>query len=124
MKNYTIPFVQLDPFHTILVFSHEQNTFDKRRLINKDNSLCKETAVKCKQIVTSSSQLKFYTTEINEILQNYEDGDVKHKPNVLKEIKRRDEERQKMIQHKIQNTKTSICVTDKDGNNKELTAVK
>ena len=30
LKGYTIPFVQLDPMKTILVFSHEHNSFDKR----------------------------------------------------------------------------------------------
>ena len=34
LKNYTIPFVQLDPLKTILVFSHDHNTFDKKRLLN------------------------------------------------------------------------------------------
>ena len=34
LKNYTIPFVQLDPLKTILVFSHEHNTFDKRKLLD------------------------------------------------------------------------------------------
>ena len=33
LKNYTIPFVQLDPLKTILVFSHEHNTFDKRKML-------------------------------------------------------------------------------------------
>ena len=33
LKDYTIPFVQLDPMKTILVFSHEHNTFDKRKLL-------------------------------------------------------------------------------------------
>ena len=34
LKDYTIPFVQLDPLKTILVFSHEHNTFDKRKLLD------------------------------------------------------------------------------------------
>ena len=33
LKNYTVPFVQLDPLKTILVFSHSHNTFDKRKLL-------------------------------------------------------------------------------------------
>ena len=33
LKNYTIPFVQLDPKKTILVFAHQYNTFDKRKLL-------------------------------------------------------------------------------------------
>jgi glycosyltransferase involved in cell wall biosynthesis len=34
LKEYTIPFVQLDPLKTILVFSHEHNTFDKRKMLD------------------------------------------------------------------------------------------
>ena len=49
----------IDPFHTILVFSHEQNTFDKRRLINKDNSLCKETAVNVNKLSHHPHNLGF-----------------------------------------------------------------
>ena len=30
LKNYTVPFVQLEPKKTILVFSHIHNTFDKK----------------------------------------------------------------------------------------------
>ena len=33
LKNYTIPFVQLDPFKTILTISHNTNTFDKKNII-------------------------------------------------------------------------------------------
>ena len=37
LKNYTIPFVQLDPRKCILVFAHQYNTFDKRKLIRNPN---------------------------------------------------------------------------------------
>jgi glycosyltransferase involved in cell wall biosynthesis len=33
LKNYTIPFVQLDTMKTILVFSHTHNSFDKKTLL-------------------------------------------------------------------------------------------
>ena len=33
LKDYSIPMVQLDPHKVILVFSHEHNTFDKRKLL-------------------------------------------------------------------------------------------
>ena len=33
LKNYTIPFIQLDPRKSILCFSHDNNTFDKRKLL-------------------------------------------------------------------------------------------
>ena len=34
LKEYTIPFVQLDPMKTILVFAHDHNTFDKKNMLN------------------------------------------------------------------------------------------
>lgn len=33
LKNYTVPFVQLDPLKTILVVSHDHNTFNKNKLL-------------------------------------------------------------------------------------------
>ena len=34
LKNYTVPFVQLEPKKVILVFSHIHNTFDKKKLLD------------------------------------------------------------------------------------------
>ena len=39
LKNYTIPFVQLNP-ETILVFAHQYNTFDKRKLLVNPILIC------------------------------------------------------------------------------------
>lgn len=108
LKNYTVPFVQFDPLKTILVFSHEQNTFDKRRLINTSNKFCNESSFKVKQFVKDDSLRNFYTNIIGKLLKEYEDGDVKNKPKVLEEIKRRDQER---IQH-MENANSGITVHD------------
>jgi hypothetical protein len=91
LKNYTIPFVQLDPFKTILVFSHEQNTFDKRKLIDSENPNCKESSVKVKTFVKSKELQSFYTSELPSLLKDYLPGDINNKPDVLLEIKRREE---------------------------------
>ena len=40
LKNYSIPFVQLDPVKTILVFAHQYNTFDKRTLLKNPHPFC------------------------------------------------------------------------------------
>ena len=37
LKNYTIPFVQLNPMKSILCFAHDANTFDKSRLLQNPN---------------------------------------------------------------------------------------
>jgi len=95
LKNYTIPFVQLEPLKTILVFSHNHNTFDKKRLIDTKSPVCKESALKVKQVIKSVELCQFYTKEIDVLLESYEPGEIKYKPDVLEEIKRRDQEREK-----------------------------
>jgi glycosyltransferase involved in cell wall biosynthesis len=118
LKDYTIPFVQFDPLKTILVFSHEQNTFDKRRLINDKNKFCNESTLKVSHFIKDKNIESFYKTKIGELLKSYEPGDVKNKPKVLDEIARRDKERQDMVKNKP----SGIYVTDANTKeSKELT---
>ena len=64
LKNYTIPFVQLDPLKTILVFSHEYNTFDKRKLlINPNPRFVKETGMKVDVFIKNKNLRKFYMAQ-------------------------------------------------------------
>ncbi len=116
LKNYTVPFIQFDPMKTILVVSHEQNTFDKRRLINDQNKFCKESQLKVKQFIHNPDLCLFYDSTINELLKTYEPGDVKNKPKVLKEIERRDKERHDMQE----NRPSGIVVSDQQNKTKEL----
>jgi len=101
LKNYTIPFIQLDPLKTILVISHEQNTFDKRRLISPDNKQCNESALRPHNFIKNSDLFRFYIDEIPKLLISYEAGNVSNKPDVLAEISRRDNERQTQSQNQI-----------------------
>ena len=128
LKNYTVPFVQFDPFKTILVVSHEQNTFDKKKLLNGNNKYVTESSVDIKKFIEDKELRTFYGSKINELLKDYEPGDVKNKPKVLKEIARREEERKKLIEtakKQEDHKKSGIHVTDtSDPNNlktKELT---
>ena len=93
LKDYTIPFIQLEPLKTILVFSHEQNTFDKRRLIDTSNKFCNESQIKVKHFIKNPDIQKFYMSEIQVLLNNYEPGSIHYKQDVLDEIKKRDTER-------------------------------
>ena len=117
LKNYTVPFVQLDPLKTILVFSHEQNTFDKRRLINDKNKFCSLSPLVVSKFIKNKSLESFYKEEIGELLKSYEAGDVKNKPKVLDEIQRRDNERAKQMT----NRPSGVFYTDEGtGNRREL----
>ena len=67
LKNYTIPLIQLDPMKTILVISHEKNTFDKKQMLKKDgrNFLLKETKLKLKNFMKKDKKLReFYMNTV------------------------------------------------------------
>jgi|TARA_B110000858_G_scaffold197982_1_gene261848 glycosyltransferase involved in cell wall biosynthesis len=64
LKNYTIPFIQLDPRKSILVFAHDMNTFDKRKLLeNPHPDFVRETTLKAKNFIKDKAMLKFYTSQ-------------------------------------------------------------
>ena len=101
LKNYTVPFVQLDPMKTILCFSHEHNTFDKRRLLESGyNEFMKESPKKVEDFIKKDSESKikkFFVEEIDGLLAKYEPGEAKMKPDVLKQIDEIMAERQKLL---------------------------
>lgn len=64
LKNYTIPFVQLDTMKTILVFAHDANTFDKKKLLeNPHPKYVSETRMKPKAFVRDKNMREFYMTQ-------------------------------------------------------------
>lgn len=94
LKNYTIPFVQLDPIKTILVFSHEHNTFDKRKLLeNKNPQYVNESSLQVKDFIKNAESREFYMSKINELLKDYELGTPENKPDVMKQTKEIEEKR-------------------------------
>ena len=61
LKNYTVPLVQIDSEKTILVFSHDHNTFDKKKLlVNPNPRLVRETSLKLKNFIKDKELLEFY----------------------------------------------------------------
>jgi glycosyltransferase involved in cell wall biosynthesis len=107
LKNYTIPMVQLDPMKTILVFSHDQNSFDKRKLLETgQNPTFKESPKTIPMFIRTKDEkpiLDFFLKDIDIKLKAYEPGDPKNKPDVLKQLKEMDEQRAKQMQDMIKN---------------------
>jgi hypothetical protein len=105
LKGYTIPFVQLDPMKTILCFSHEQNTFDKRKLLdNPHPDFVKESQKKVTDFICLEKEAgikKFFMEEIDPLLEKYEPGHPKMKPDVLKQIAQIEKDREKMMQEEM-----------------------
>ena len=88
LKYYTIPFVQLDTKKTILVFSHNHNSFDKKQLLNQgaNNPFIKETNLIPGDFIRERDLLMFYMNDIDELLNKYEPGRPENKPDVLQQI--------------------------------------
>jgi len=124
LKNYTVPFVQLDPRKTILVFSHDHNTFDKRRLLENPNpQIVKSTPIKVRDFISDESIRSFFLNEIEQQLREYEPGKPEMKPDVLQQIQEIDEKRKKQQEemNKEYGKGGQITVTGPDGKPKALT---
>jgi len=105
LKEYTIPFVQLDPMKSILVFSHEHNTFDKRKMLDSQHpDFFRECDKTVDMFIRKKSEQPikdFFLRDIDKLLENYEPGLPKMKPDVLKQIKEIEAEREKMIKDEM-----------------------
>jgi glycosyltransferase involved in cell wall biosynthesis len=97
LKNYTVPFVQLDPLKTILVFSHIHNTFDKKKLLeNPHPDYLKYSDKPVSDFIKGENEKhiqKFFLDDIDDLLSKYEPGEPKMKPDVLEQTKVIEEER-------------------------------
>ena len=95
LKDYTVPFVQLEPKKTILVFSHSHNTFDKKKLIGQPNKFVKESNKTITDFVKDDDVIKFFTEDMEGCLSEYPDGKPEMKPDVLLQTAQLEEERRK-----------------------------
>lgn len=102
LKDYTIPFVQLDPLKTILVFSHIHNTFDKKKMLeNPHPQYCKESPKTIEMFIKHKHEdniKKFFTEGIEPLLKDYKPGEPIMKPDVLEQIKKIEKERDELNQ--------------------------
>lgn len=100
LKDYTIPFVQLEPKHTILVFSHIHNTFDKRKLLEDTykNPFTKISDKTIDYFMNEEDIKEFFMVDIDDLLDNYEPGRAEMKPDVLKQMEKIEVIRKEIIE--------------------------
>tara|TARA_B100000925_G_scaffold289339_1_gene272012 strand:- start:652 stop:1731 length:1080 start_codon:yes stop_codon:yes gene_type:complete len=111
LKGFTVPFVQLDPKHVILVFSHIHNTCDKSKLItDQNNSGFKLSDKPVSYFIKETDLYEWFTQKIDDELMQYDAGLPIYKPDVLKQLKEFEE---RISKRKQQNT-TSITIQRKD----------
>lgn len=91
-KGYTIPMVQLDTLKTILVFSHQHNSYNKEKMLqNPERTLTYPSRFNVDDFVKEPELKQFYTTDIIGLLDNYCPGRIENKPIVLEQIRIKEE---------------------------------
>ena len=99
LKDYTVPFVQLDPMKVILVFSHEHNTFDKRKLlVNANPDVVRDSPKKVMDFIKDAALRKFYMVDLEKLLEDYAPGRPEMKPDVIAQTLQLEKERAKMAE--------------------------
>jgi glycosyltransferase involved in cell wall biosynthesis len=100
LKDYTIPFAQLDPLKTILVFSHIHNTFDKKTLLEKPDQMVKLSNKTVEQFIRRPEEKNikdFFVNQIENLLKDYDPGHPKWKPDVAIQLEQLKKEREEMM---------------------------
>jgi glycosyltransferase involved in cell wall biosynthesis len=99
LKDYTIPLIQLESMKTILVFSHNHNSFDKKELLKQQipSPTTHNSILNPNDFIKEPEILKFFMEDIDSLLDSYEPGKINFKPDVTKQLTEIKESREKMI---------------------------
>lgn len=62
LDDYKNPMIQLDPFKVMLVMSHSENTFDKRKMREQENPFVKKSDMKLKQFIKEKALRDFFSS--------------------------------------------------------------
>lgn len=97
LKDYTIPFVQLDPTKSILVISHMHNSFDKKNVLNNKNQYVNPSQKQITDFIKEPEMMQFYIEDVDSVLETYEPGLPIHKQDVIDQTIKIQQEREQMI---------------------------
>ena len=78
--------VQLDPFKTILVFSHIHNTYNKENFITNNPAIRETCHIPFNFFGNNTSLQNLYMCELTSQLTNYSQGESSNKPDVLNQM--------------------------------------
>jgi hypothetical protein len=83
---------------SILVFSHKHNSLNKEKLLESPE-MTKTIPSKytVDDFIKDPDLKKFYMYDMNQLLEKYEPGKPEHKPKLLEQIKKMEDERAKRI---------------------------
>jgi len=129
LKDYKIPFVQLESNKTILVFSHDHNSFDKKELLKQmPNPNIHETPLTPKDFVKEEDILHFFMEEVNDLLKQYEPGNPENKQDVKKQLsdlkvereKQKQDHIKKQMEYKDTLSKLNVIMNKKDRSESDI----
>ena len=103
-KKYTIPLIQLDTLKSILVFSHRHNSLNKEDLLKKpQETKTIPSRYTVDDFIKDPVLKQFYMYDMNKLLEDYEPGKPKYKPQVLEQTKKLQDDRDRIIAEHTKN---------------------
>jgi len=124
LKNYTIPLIQLDIKKSILVISHDHNTYNKKDLLNNLNEKRgKESNMLVDDFIKEQELKQFYLNDVDELLKNYEPGKPENKPTAMKQIKEKQEQQNKAKKEITKITELKQQIASYSTNNVDIKAI-
>jgi hypothetical protein len=102
---------------SILVFSHNHNSFDKKLLLkDAPNQFVNKSNIKVGEFIKDTDVLQFFMKDIDELLESYEPGKPQHKPDVLKQMNEIKERRERAINEHKQKLNANLLNSNNDTN--------
>ena len=133
LKNYTIPLVQLDIYNTIIIISHDTNTYDKKKLLIPGNDKIRMVPFTIDHLIKDPQMLEAYTKDIvsektqkSRMLMNNVFSDTHNLFSLASKdnsVVEEDSPKQKVKSSttcESSTTGTNIVVKDKNGNQRTL----
>lgn len=101
LKNYTIPLIQLDIKKSILVISHDHNTYNKKNMLdNLQNNKGNPSNLLVEDFIKDPELKQFYLNDVDELLITYEPGRPENKPTAMKQMAEAQERQNKAREEK------------------------
>lgn len=124
LKNYTIPLIQLDIKKSILVISHDHNTYNKKDMLTKlEEKKGKLSNMTVDDFIKEPNLKQFYLNDVDELLKSYEPGKPENKPTAMKQIKEKQEEQNKAREEFEKMNKLKQQIASYNINNVDIKAI-
>ena len=124
LKNYTIPLIQLDIKKSILVISHDHNTYNKKDMLTKlEEKKGRLSNMLVDDFIKEQELKQFYLNDVDELLKSYEPGKPENKPTAMKQIKDKQDEQNKKREEIAKMNELKQQISSYSTNNVDIKAI-